>query len=417
MRKSRRTLITAIAAIGALTSVAACGGGSDSAASGSGSAGGTYTFWDPYPQFDASSAWGKLVSKCGTDAGVTVKRTPYDTTDLGNKALLAAQQGNAPDVMLVDNPVVSTLVEAGILNKTSDLGLDTASIQKNIIGAGTIDGASYGVPIGANTLALYYNKNVLSAAKVDPASIKDWASLTAALKKVKAAGKKGITFSAINTEEGSFQFLPWFWGAGGDLTKLNSSQGVAALTLWKDWVDEGYAPKDVLQNTQTTSWQEFATGEYAFGENGTWQLGNAEKAGFGYGVLSIPAQNGGSAPVPTGGEFVTVPVQKDTSRYDVSKKIVTCLTNPANLLATDTTLAYVAPTAAVQSEQVKANPALKPWVDAVASARGRTSGGLGTKYPTISQPMWTAVQSAVSGGKSPQDALDTAQTAAGKGTS
>ncbi|WP_330262329.1 sugar ABC transporter substrate-binding protein [Streptomyces griseorubiginosus] len=417
MRKSRRTLITAIAAIGALTSVAACGGGSDSASSGSGSTGGTYTFWDPYPQFDASSAWGKLVSKCGTDAGVTVKRTPYDTTDLGNKALLAAQQGNAPDVMLVDNPVVSTLVEAGILNKTSDLGLDTASIQKNIIGAGTIDGASYGVPIGANTLALYYNKNVLSAAKVDPASIKDWASLTAALKKVKAAGKKGITFSAINTEEGSFQFLPWFWGAGGDLTKLNSSQGVAALTLWKDWVDEGYAPKDVLQNTQTTSWQEFATGEYAFGENGTWQLGNAEKAGFGYGVLSIPARNGGSAPVPTGGEFVTVPVQKDTTRYDVSKKIVTCLTNSANLLATDTTLAYVAPTAAVQSEQVKANPALKPWVDAVASARGRTSGGLGTKYPVISQPMWTAVQSAVSGGKSPQDALDTAQTAAGKGTS
>ncbi|AKJ08719.1 hypothetical protein ABB07_01285 [Streptomyces incarnatus] len=33
----------------------------------------------------------------------------------GNKALPAAQQGNAPDVMLVDNPVVSTLVEAGIL--------------------------------------------------------------------------------------------------------------------------------------------------------------------------------------------------------------------------------------------------------------------------------------------------------------
>lgn len=211
MRNTRHTLIAAVATVGALLSVAACGGGSDSSASGSDSAGGTYTFWDPYPQFDASSAWGKLVSKCGTDAGVTVKRTAMDTTDLGNKALLAAQQGNAPDVMLVDNPVVSTLVEAGILNKTSDLGLDTKSIQKNILGAGEIDGSSYGVPIGANTLALYYNKKVLTAAGVDPASIKDWNALTAALKKVKAAGKKGITFSAINTEEGSFQFLPWFW--------------------------------------------------------------------------------------------------------------------------------------------------------------------------------------------------------------
>ncbi|WP_427924365.1 sugar ABC transporter substrate-binding protein [Streptomyces sp. cg40] len=415
MRTTRRNLIAAVAVVGTLASATACGGGSSSSDSSSGASGKTYSFWDPYPQFDASSAWGKLVSKCGTDAGVKIKRTGMDTSDLGNKALLAAQQGNAPDVMLVDNPVVSTLVEAGILNKTTDLGLDTSTIQKNIIGAGTIDNASYGVPIGANTLALYYNKKILAAAKVDPASIKDWASLTAALKKVKSAGKKGITFSAINTEEGSFQFLPWFWGAGGDLTKLNSAKGVAALSLWKQWVDGGYAPKDVLQNTQTTSWQEFATGDYAFSENGTWQLGNADKAGFGYGVISIPGQNGGSAPVPTGGEFVTVPVQKDTARYDVSKKIVTCLTSDANLLPTDTTLQYVAPTAAVQAEQVKQNPELKPWVAAVAAARGRTSGGLGTKYPTISQPMWTAVQDALSGGKSPQAALDTAQTAAAKG--
>ena len=415
MIPTRRTLLAALAAVGTLASLTACSGGSSSSDSSSGKAGGTYTFWDPYPQFDASSAWGKLVTGCGTKAGVKLKRTAYDTTDLGNKALLAAQQGNAPDVMLVDNPVVSTLVEAGILNKTSDLGLDTKSIQKNIIGAGTIDNAPYGVPIGANTLALYYNKKVLSAAGVDAASIKDWNSLTAALKKVKSAGKKGITFSAINTEEGSFQFLPWIWGAGGDLTKLNSTKGVAALSLWKQWVDAGYAPKDVLQNTQTTSWQEFATGDYAFSENGTWQLGNAAKAGFDYGIINIPGQNGGSAPVPTGGEFVTVPVQKDTGRYDVSKKIVTCLTSDANLLPTDTTLQYVAPTAAVQAKQVKQNPKLNPWVDAVAAARGRTSGGLGTKYPTISQPMWTAVQAALSGSKSPQDALDTAQSSAQKG--
>ncbi|WP_255952554.1 sugar ABC transporter substrate-binding protein [Streptomyces odontomachi] len=412
MKHPRRTLIAALAAVGTLVSVAACSGGSGSASSGSSS---TYTFWDPYPQLDAGSEWGKRVTSCGRTAGVTLKRTAYDTTDLGNKALLAAQQGNAPDVMLVDNPVVSTMVEAGILTKTGELGLDTASFQKNIIGAGTLDGAAYGIPVGANTLALYYNKKILAAAHVDPASVKDWSSLTAALAKVEATGKKGITFSAINTEEGSFQFLPWFWGAGGDLTKLDSAQGVAALSLWKQWVDKGYAPKDVLNNTQTTTWQEFATGSYAFGENGTWQLGNAEKAGFPYGVINIPAQHGGAAPVPTGGEFVTVPVQQDTGRYDVSKKIVTCLTSSKSLLATDTTLMYVGPTKSVQSRQTKADPKLVPWVKAVAAARGRTSGGLGTRYPTISQPMWNAVQAALSGGKSPKDALTTAQQTAAKG--
>ena len=109
-------------------------------------------------------------------------------------------------------------------------------------------------------------------AKVDPAAIKDWAGLTAALEKVKAAGKKGITFSAIGTEEGSFQFLPWFWGSGAQLTQLDSAQGVASLQLWTDWLKKGYAPNSVLNNTQTTSWQEFAAGDFAFSENGASSL-------------------------------------------------------------------------------------------------------------------------------------------------
>lgn len=412
MRSTRRTLTAAIATACALATVTACGGGSGSSSSGSSS---TYTFWDPYPQFDASSDWGKRVTACGTEAGVKVKRTAYDTTDLGNKALLAAQQGNAPDVMLVDNPVVSTLVEVGILTRTSDLGLDTAAIQKNIIGAGTLDNAAYGIPIGANTLALYYNKKVLSAAHVDPAGIKDWPSSPRPSRRSRPRARRASPSRRSTPRRAASSSCRGSGAPHGDLTRLDSPKGVAALTLWKQWVDAGYAPKDVLNNTQTTSWQEFATGDYAFGENGTWQLANAEKAGFPYGIVNIPAQNGGSAPVPTGGEFVTVPVQKDTGRYDTTKKIVGCLTSAENLLASDTTLTYVAPTAAVQAQQVKANAKLKPWVDAVAAARGRTSGGLGTKYPTISQPMWTAVQAALSGSKSPAAALSDAQTAASKG--
>jgi multiple sugar transport system substrate-binding protein len=404
-----RSALAFVATCAALAALAACGG--SGGGSSSSAASGTYTFWDPYPQFDGSSGWGRLVASCGAKAGVTVKRTAYDTTDLGNKALLAAQQGDAPDVMLVDNPVVSTLVQAGILNKMSEIGVPTSSIQPNIIGAGTVDGTAYGVPIGANTLALYYNKTVLDAAGVDPSSVKDWPSLTAALTKVKAAGKKGITFSAIGTEEGSFQFLPWFWGAQGDLDHLDGAGGVAALSLWKDWVSQGLAPNDVLTNTQTTSWQEFATGDFAFGENGTWQLGNAKKAGFPYGVVSIPGRTGGVAPAPTGGEFVTVPVQKDGARYAVSAKIVACLTSDANLMATDTTLSYIAPTTAVQSRQTAKDPELAPWKAAVGAARGRTSGGLGTTYPVISEQLWGAVQSALSGGKSPQAALQDAQKA------
>ncbi|MFI9172641.1 sugar ABC transporter substrate-binding protein [Streptomyces lincolnensis] len=412
MHSSSRRLLAAVAVSTVVAVVGtACSSGSGSSGA-KGADSGTFTVWDPYPQFTKDSAWTKLLDDCGSKAGVKIKRTGYDTSDLANKTLLAAQQGNSPDVLVVDNPVVSTLAEAGVLTTTDDNKLDTSKVDPNLLAAGQSDGKTYGTPIGANTLALYYNKSVLKEAGVDIASVKDWPSLTAALEKVKKAGKKGITFSAIGTEEGSFQFLPWFWGAGAELTRLDSEQAVSALSLWKGWLDKGYAPNSVLNNTQTTSWQEFAGGDYAFAENGTWQLANAEKAGFDYGVLPVPAASGGSAAAPTGGEFVTLPVQDDTDRYTTSQKLASCLTSTQNLYDTDTTLSYVAPTTEVQDKQVAANAALQPWVDAVKKAKGRTSDNLGTQYPKISEQLWKAVQSALSGSKSSKDALTSAQDAA-----
>jgi multiple sugar transport system substrate-binding protein len=373
---------------------------------------GTFSVWDPYPQFDNGSQWVKVVEKCGEQAGVKIQRQAYDTTDLTNKVLLAAQQKTAPNVLVVDNPVVSTLADAGILLSNKESGLDVTKASLNLVAAGEAGGRVFGVPIGANTLALYYNKSVLSTAGVDPASIKDWTSLTAALAKVTGTGKKGITFSAIGTEEGTFQFLPWFWGANAQLTNLSSPEAVSSLELWKSWLDKKYAPNSVISNTQTTSWQEFATGEYAFAENGTWQLQNAKKAGFEYGVIPIPSRAGGVAPAPTGGEFVTVPAQGDKDAEDKATKIANCLTSPDTVLATDNALTYVSAVPAVQDQQVAAQPDLKVWVDAVKAAKGRTSDGLGTHYPRISQPLWTAVQAALTGSKSPKDALADAQTAA-----
>jgi multiple sugar transport system substrate-binding protein len=408
-RSTRRLIAVSLSVVAAAGGIASC---SSSSTSSSAASGGTYTVWDPYPQFDATSDWAKLIDSCGTKAGVKIKRTAFDTSDLTNKELLAAQQGNSPDVLIVDNPVVSTLAEAGVLTTTAENKLDTSSVEPNLLAAGTASGKVYGTPIGANTLALYYNKQVLTKAGVDIASVKDWDSLTAALAKVKKAGKKGITFSAIGTEEGSFQFLPWFWGSGAQLTKLDSAQGQKALSLWTGWLKKGYAPNSVINNTQTTSWQEFANGTYAFAENGTWQLANAEKAGFEYGVIPIPAASGGNAAAPTGGEFVTVPVQSANARYATSDKLVTCLTSAKNSLSTDTTLSYIAPTSEVQDQQIAANPELKAWVEAVKAAKGRTSDNLGTKYPKISEQLWGAVQASLTGSKSAEAALSAAQSAA-----
>ncbi len=396
----RLRVVGALALSAALVgSLAAC-----STPSSKPSAGGTYTLWDPYPDRDASSTWAKAVDACATQLGITIKRTASNTGDTVKDLTTAAS--NLPDVALVDNPKVSTLADAGLLTTTKQNGFDVSSISKNILSAGEIDGKFYGVPTGANTLGLYYNPTVLSAAGVDIASVTDWASLNTALQKVVAAGKKGITFSAVGTEEGSFQFLPWFWGAKADLTKLDSSEAASALSLWTDWVKNGLAPNSVIQNTQGTSWDEFKTGDFGFAENGSWFKSDADKAGFK--SIQIPAQNGGPAPAPTGGEFMTIPIQKDTSRYATSAKIVGCLSKGDTAA---TALGYVAPTKAGADAQLAADPTLKFWITAVGDAKPRTADNLGIKYGKISEQLYTAIQSALSGTASPSDALKTAQAA------
>ena len=393
---------------GALSACSSSPSTSDASASATAAeVGGEFTLWDPYPNRDAESTWAQAIDACAAEIGITIKRNSGNTGDTVKDLTTAAS--NLPDIAMVDNPKVSTLAEAGLLTTAAENGLDVSSISANILSAGEINGEVYGVPVGANTLGLYYNPAVLEAAGVDIATVTDFASLTTALEKVVASGKKGITFSAVGTEEGSFQFLPWFWGAGADLRQLDSDESIAALQLWTDWVNNGLAPNSVLQNTQGTSWDEFMTGDYGFAENGSWFQGAADEAG--YMAIQVPGISGGAAPAPTGGEFISIPVQKDAARYATSAKIVECLTAGS---AGATALGYVAPTSAGAEAQAAANTAgATPfWVQAVSDAKPRTADNLGTDYPIISEQLYTAVQNALSGASSPKEALEAGQAAA-----
>ena len=172
-------------------------------------------------------------------------------------------------------------------------------------------------------------------------------------------------------------------------------------------MQKGYAPNSVISNTQGTSWDEFKTGDFAFAENGSWFKSDADASGFL--SIQVPGIDGGVAPAPTGGEFITIPVQKDTSRYATSAKIVKCLSEGDTGA---TALGYVAPTKAGADAQLAADPTLEFWIGAVGDAKPRTADNLGVKYGVISEQLYTAVQAALSGSASPAEALATAQATA-----
>ncbi|PJM79597.1 ABC transporter substrate-binding protein [Bifidobacterium scaligerum] len=384
---SRRALAFVVAAA-AVMSLAACGGSSSAKDDK------TIEFWDPYPQKTADSSWQAFVEKCAPD-GYTVKRVGYAQSDLLNNLTTAVKANNAPEIALIDNPKMPTAVDAGLVTDIKAAGVDVSGYDENIEGPGIVDGVQYGVSYGSNALGLYYNPTVLQKAGVDPASITDWDSLNAAIEKVVNAGFKGITFAGISGEEGTFQFLPWFWGAGGKLADASGSTAEQdALDLVSGWVQKGWAPKSVATDNQSAAWDLFLTGEYGFSENGSWQAESAAQEG--YEMIPIPGKDGGVAPVPTGGEFITIPTQKNMSdeKLAATVKVIECLVDGDNLKSLNDEMVYLAAKSDVRAEQVKENEVWKPWVKIVESASGRTTD-VGLKYEDISAQLSEDLQAAL----------------------
>ncbi len=396
-QRIRRGILLSAAVIASAALAAGCSSG----AKGTDGAGGDKAsstdilFWDPYPQHQEGSDWDNVVKSCAPE-GYKIVRTSAPQTDLFNELTTAVREGTAPDVAVLDNPMMPEAVLAGLVAKASDVGITADGLDANLLGPGIVDGEHDGVPFGSNAIGLYYNVAVVEVAGIDIEAIKSWDELNAALDAAVASGAKGITFSGIAGEEGVFQFLPWFWGSGATFEDIASPEAVSAGTLVSTWIGDGLAPRSAVTDNQSASWDLFLTGEYAFAENGSWQAGNAADADFEIGVIPIPAAKGGVAPVATGGEFAIAPVQKKNAeaRYANAKAVITCLTTGETAVTATNQIGYLSANPEVRAAQVAENPMWEPWVSIIEGAQGRTTD-VGTEYVNISAQISAALQGAL----------------------
>ena len=356
--------------------------------------------------------WQKVLDECTAATGVKIQRQAIPRDELINKVLLAAQSKQLPNVLRIDNPDLQQIADTGALAPLTDYGVDLTGLYKNLIDAGTYKGKVYGIAPGINGMALFYNKDMFTAAGLKPPTT--WAELTADAKALTKNGVYGMAFSAPATEEGSWQFEPWLWGAGGDLSKLDSPEAVKALQFWTDLVKSGSASKSVVQWTQGDVNDQFLAGKAAMQQNGVWNLSALEKSKINFGIVPIPAPDGGAAPGPMGGEVLTIPVNTDAAASAAAGKVVNCLLSDKEMAEWATLQAYIPSRETVAAQAAAADPNMAPFVTAAAAERSRTGppANLGPNYSKVSQPLWTAIQAALSGAKSPQDALTAAQKAA-----
>lgn len=401
----------------------ACGGAAPAAPAGSNAAAPAapagavkLVEWDYYNSGDGKAVWGGLLDGCAKEVGVTLERQIAPRNDLITKVLLAAQQKQMPDILMIDNPDLQEVAATGALAPLSDYGVDLTGLYKNLLDAGSYQGKVYGIAPGINGMALWYNKDLLDKAGVKPPTT--WAELKDAAAKLTANGVYGIAFSAPATEEGTWQFEPWFWGAGGDLNKLDSPEGIKALQFWTDLVNSGSASKSVVQWNQGDVNDQFLAGKAAMQQNGVWNLGAIEKSGIKFGIVPIPMPDGGAAPGPMGGEVLTIPLTDSKDKMDAAGKLVNCLLSDKNMVAWANQNAYIPGRESVAQGVAKERPNMAPFVEAAAAERSRPGppANLGPNYSKVSQPLWNAIQAALSGAKTPEQALQAAQQQAESAT-
>lgn len=348
-----------------------------------------------------------------THPGITIKRE--DIVNSGNNYLTEvaaeAAAGTLPDVLMLDNPTVPTLASYGALTPLSTLGptaiptLGTAQQAE-----AKFNGTIVGYPLYTNTIALFYNKDILAAAHMQPPTT--WAQLLTDAKALTTPQHYGMAFSAEACSGcGVWTFIPFLLTNGGSLTRLTTPQSIQALTLWTNLVKEGAVDKDLTNWNQGPPEAEFAAGKAAMMINGPWFFGTLNSVkGLNYGVVQIPVNTPGQDVVgPIGGEVWTIP-KHSAAIEKAAFELLNYMAQPSVDAALATASGDI-PTvkAALPTWQKTASPLYAPFLAELKHGFVRTST-LGVLYPRVETAVGNAIVAALIGKQSPAAAFKTAQS-------
>ncbi len=127
------------------------------------------TVLDYYTDNPGHTQIGDQLNKCGTSIGVArIDRQSVPGPTLIQKVLQQASSKTLPDVLMLDNPDIQQIADTGALASLGDYGITADGYAPGPVSAATSGGKLYGLQPGANTIAIFYNKDVLAKAGVKP---------------------------------------------------------------------------------------------------------------------------------------------------------------------------------------------------------------------------------------------------------
>lgn len=334
--------------------------------------------------------------------------------------ILAAVVGNAPPDMLWYAPTITgQLIELGAIRPIEEW-LENSPIQEQIDPAlfesMQLEGHTWSVPFGTNNVGVFYRPSLFEAAGITelPTTWEEFRQIAKTLtRQVNGQTQHGILLPLGKGEWTVFNWLPFMWSGGGDITADNAadlnlvnSGAIAALQLWRDLIDDGSAI--LSQPERGYELDGFLAGRVAMQLTGPWTLGQLQATGVDFAVMPIPAQT--RAATSVGGEnlfiFNTTPAHERAAfsfaEFVASEPFQTQWAIGTGYLPVNLRSRQSQP----YQEFIAQQPAVDVFLKQAKDGRSRP---IFAGYSRVSENLGRAIESTLLGQSTPKAALETAQ--------
>ena len=231
---------------------------------------------------------------------VKVTYEPVEATDARAKIELDGPAGVGADIFVTPHDHIGALVQGGHVLPVDDADAYMADFLDMARVGATYDGVVYGYPLGSETYALFYNKDIL------PEAPKTWDEVVAYAKKFnnKAENKYALVWPVADGYYG-YMFMesfgaPLFGPNGNDRKQhnLNSPAAIKGLTYFQN------LRKQILDIPAADASGDFCNAEFTEGKaamiiTGPWKINDFKKAGLNFGITTVPAFPGTNHPANT----------------------------------------------------------------------------------------------------------------------
>jgi multiple sugar transport system substrate-binding protein len=402
-RITRRAVLGAFAITLASGAAVACGAPGGAGRASDQSAGGPITWWDYSEPGPSADAWQALLGEYqAAHPGTTIDRRFVAYADLKKTLLQSASAGALPDVVIINSPDHQQFAELGVAADLTSRAQEWGQLDRyptGLIDSARWEGKLYGLPAGANCLALLYDADLFEAQGLTPPTT--WDELRTTAQRLTSSNRYGLAYAAPANQQAVFQWLPALWQAGGDLTDLTTPAAQKALQFWVDLMNDGSVSREALAWDQSQVGTEFAQRRAAMMINGPWITPAVKKEApdLNWRVALLPGDVQQAS--VTGGENYLV---VEGPRADAAWQLVAWLQDPERVGRLCAATGNLPTRTDVPSPS---DPATQVFIDQLKVARPRAYG---PNYPQISDAATTALQSAFTG-TPPAQALSTAAQA------